>query len=139
MPVIKGKHISMYADIHTSGGGDLPELDNPAASGDILADKEAIDGNGSKLTGTLEICDSLELDEVAGSQGAIEFDVVSSKDGSSKAFQITDEDFREENIKSGVDIFGVEGTLNYIAEKQSVPETKATDIIKVGSTYYLWE
>ena len=35
------------------GGGDLPALVNAALAGDILADKEAIDGNGQKITGTM--------------------------------------------------------------------------------------
>ena len=34
-------------------GGDLPELTNPASASDILDGKEAIDGNGDKITGTL--------------------------------------------------------------------------------------
>ena len=35
------------------GGGDLPALVNAALAGDILDGKEAIDGDGNKLTGTM--------------------------------------------------------------------------------------
>lgn len=34
-------------------GGSLPELTNPAVATNILAPKEAIDGNGTKMTGTM--------------------------------------------------------------------------------------
>jgi hypothetical protein len=36
-----------------SGGVTLPELDNPASAADILSGKEAIDGTGNKITGTI--------------------------------------------------------------------------------------
>ncbi len=36
-----------------SGGVTLPALDNPASASDILSGKEAIDGNGNKMTGTI--------------------------------------------------------------------------------------
>lgn len=35
------------------GGVTLPELDNPAGASDILSGKEAIDGDGNKITGTI--------------------------------------------------------------------------------------
>jgi len=36
-----------------SGGVTLPTLDNPASASDILSGKEAIDGSGTKITGTI--------------------------------------------------------------------------------------
>lgn len=36
-----------------SGGVTLPELSNPASASDILSDKEAIDGDGNVITGTI--------------------------------------------------------------------------------------
>lgn len=36
-----------------SGGTILPTLDNPAAASDILSGKEAIDGSGNKITGSI--------------------------------------------------------------------------------------
>jgi hypothetical protein len=36
-----------------SGGVTLPELTNPASTSDILSGKEAIDGSGNKITGTI--------------------------------------------------------------------------------------
>ena len=35
-----------------AGGATLPTLSNPASASDILSGKEAIDGNGNKITGT---------------------------------------------------------------------------------------
>lgn len=40
-----------------NAGMDLPELSNPASSGDILASKEAIDQNGNLITGNIETKD----------------------------------------------------------------------------------
>ena len=37
------------------GGATLPELSTPATASDILSGKEAIDKNGNKITGTIEI------------------------------------------------------------------------------------
>lgn len=42
-----------------SVGVDLPELSNPAVASDILSGKEAIDGVGSKITGTFTIEEEL--------------------------------------------------------------------------------
>lgn len=44
---------ALVQQIETGGGGvELPALVNPAAATDIVSGKEAIDGNGNKLTGT---------------------------------------------------------------------------------------
>lgn len=39
-------------EVNVPTGGELPELTNPASVSDILSGKEAIDGDGAKLTGT---------------------------------------------------------------------------------------
>ena len=56
----------------------------------------------------------------------------------SGSHDFTDANFIADNIKSNTTIFGVTGTLDYISTQFSVPTTKVTSIIKVGSTYYLW-
>lgn len=43
------------------GGVTLPELTNPASTSDILGGKEAIDGEGNKITGTIAIMASSNL------------------------------------------------------------------------------
>lgn len=94
-----------------STGTPLPTLTNPAAAGDILLHKEAIDGQGSKLTGTLEICDSISVDEVyQPSQGVASMQVASTKDGSMKVITWQEPDALPENIVAGKEILGVTGT-----------------------------
>lgn len=44
-----------------TGGTILPTLSNPATASDILASKEAIDGSGNKITGTIETKTSTNL------------------------------------------------------------------------------
>lgn len=39
-------------NVQIEGGGELPELVNPASASDIAKDKEAIDGSGNKIIGT---------------------------------------------------------------------------------------
>lgn len=39
-------------NVQVEGGGELPELTNPASASDIAKDKEAIDGSGNKIIGT---------------------------------------------------------------------------------------
>ena len=52
------------AKIHT--GSILPELDNPASTGDVIEGKEYIDGNGDKKSGTLIIADTVQADGYFG-------------------------------------------------------------------------
>lgn len=52
----------------------------------------------------------------------------------------TDANFTAANIKQGTKIFGITGTLDYIATVTSVPTTKNTSIIynSTDKKYYLW-
>lgn len=94
-----------------STGTPLPTLTTPAAAGDILSGKEAIDGQGSKLTGTLNICDSISVDEVyPPSQGVASMQVTSTKDDSVKVITWQEPDALPENIVAGKEILGVTGT-----------------------------
>lgn len=53
-------------NVQVEGGGSLPELTNPASASDVLSGKEAIDGNGTKLTGTCTFnADTSDADAVA--------------------------------------------------------------------------
>jgi hypothetical protein len=55
--------ISTALENKVAGGGGvtLPELDNPASASDILKGKEAIDGDGEAITGTIETKTSSNL------------------------------------------------------------------------------
>ena len=94
------------AKIHT--GSIPPELDNPASPGDVLKDKDYLDGAGAKRVGTLVVCDTIEEAESFG-EGGVGLQVVleSSADGSSKTLTIPEPNLLPENIKTGVSMFGI--------------------------------
>ena len=50
------------------------------------------------------------------------------------------QNFLPENIKKGIDILGVQGTLDYIKTVTSIPTTQDTSIIynSTDRKYYLW-
>ena len=99
------------AKIHT--GSILPTLDNPASTGDVLKDKEYIDGNSDKKTGTLIIADTVQADGYFGNSGyGVSVNLVSVLDGSTKILTLPETNLLPDNIKSGVDIFGILGTLS---------------------------
>lgn len=99
------------AKIHT--GSILPELDNPASIGDVIEGKEYIDGNGDKKSGTLIIADTLQADGYFGNSGyGVSVNLVSVLDGSTKILTLLEPNLLPDNIKSGVDIFGILGTLS---------------------------
>lgn len=54
-------------NVQIEGGGELPELTNPASASDIAKDKEAIDGSGNKIIGTNTFdADTSDADATAG-------------------------------------------------------------------------
>ena len=94
-------------------GGSLPALTTPAAENDVLAGKEYIDGSGAKKAGTLVVCDTVyEVETVPNPGTGLEVDLESTADGSSKTLTLPEPNLLPENIKSGVSIFGVLGTLS---------------------------
>ena len=95
-----------------SGGGVLPVLTNPAAAGDVIAGKEYIDGNGDKKAGTLVVCDTITEVESLGIAGTgVSVDIESSADGSASMLTLPEPNLKTENIKSGISIFGIQGSL----------------------------
>ena len=97
-------------------GGDLPELTKPAAEKDVLAGKEYIDGSGAKKAGTLVVCDSVEDDAwpLAEPGVGLWVGIESSVDRSRKNLSLQEPNLLAENIKSGVSIFGIAGSVKEI-------------------------
>lgn len=94
-----------------SGGGELPELTNPAEVGDVVSGKEYINGAGVKQAGTLVVCDTVDVVESVGSSGVgLEVEIESTADGSTKILTLPEPNLLPENIKSGVSIFGIAGS-----------------------------
>ena len=95
-----------------SGGGELPELTTPAEVGHVVAGKEYIDAAGTKKTGTLVVCDTIEAVETLGLPGVgVQVDLESTADGSAKTMTLPEPNLKSENIKSGISIFGIQGSL----------------------------
>ena len=93
----------------------LPTLTSPAAAADILAGKEAIDGDGDKLTGSLVIANTLSLaEDPTVTNGVLSVEVESSKETGTKTFTVLVPDALPENIVSGKNILGVEGTAKKV-------------------------
>ena len=96
-------------------GGELPELTNPAAAGDVIAGKEYIDGAGAKQEGTLVVCDTVEDVAWLEKEGiGVDVEIKSTADGSTKILTLPEPNLKSENIVSGVNIFGVPGTAKTI-------------------------
>ena len=93
-----------------SGGGELPELTDPAAAGDVIEGKEYIDGAGAKRVGTLVVCDTIKEVESHGEIGiGVDVKIESTADGSTKILTLPEPNLKPENIVEGSSIFGVPG------------------------------
>lgn len=126
-----------------STGVELPDLTYPAAAGEILYGKEAIDENGNVLTGTIPIKTSSNL-TVSGRTVSVPagyYATNASKSISSSyiiptgtknitttdavnvtsyaSAKVSDTDLKAENIKSGVNILGVAGTYKPVLEDKT--------------------
>ena len=92
-------------------GGELPVLTDPAAAGDVIAGKEYIDGAGAKQAGTLVVCDTVGVVETVGRDGVgVDVEIESTADGSTAMLTLPETNLLPDNIKSGVNIFGVLGS-----------------------------
>ena len=119
-----------------AGGGELPELTDPAEVGHVVAGREYIDGNGNKRAGTLVVCDTIEEVEFFGIAGTgVSLDLESTADGSSMTMTLPEENLTAENIKSGVSIFGIAGSAIKTVERITV--TTACSVAVEVSNYFL--
>ena len=113
-------------------GVTLPALSDPAAVGHVLAGKEYIGADGTKKTGTLVVCDTVQ--ETEGGWGAsgigVHVELESSVDGSLKLLTLPEENLTSENIKSGVSIFGIAGTAKTLRVETGTI-TPAEDVIDI--------
>ena len=114
-------------------GIELPALTAPAEDSDVLSGKEYIGAAGEKRTGTL-VDQIYEIETLMGS-GGISLEVESTA-GASKTFAFAEPNLKSENIKSGVSIFGVGGTLEAGSSKSvkftSINETKSVSVDSGG-------
>lgn len=112
-------------------GSELPVLTNPAEVGHVIAGKEYIDGNGDKKSGTLVVCDTIEEVEHFGIAGAgVSLEIESTADGSTKTMTLQEENLKSENIKSGISIFHVAGSVKEIRTETGTI-TPAEDITAI--------
>ena len=96
-------------------GGDLPSLTSPAAESDVLSGKEYIGAAGEKRTGTLAICDTvIETITVSDPGVGLKVNIGSTADLSSATLNLTEPNLKSENIKSGISIFNVAGSVKEI-------------------------
>lgn len=94
-------------------GIELPALTTPAEDSDVLNGKEYIGADGGKRTGTLVVCDTVgEVETVSNPGVGLKVEIESTADLSSAILNLTEPNLKSENIKSGVSIFGVLGTLS---------------------------
>ena len=93
-------------------GIELPELTAPAEVGHVVAGKEYIAAAGTKKTGTLVVCATIEEVETIGVPGTgVSVDIESTADGSTKMLTLPEPKLVAENIVAGSSIFGVPGTV----------------------------
>ena len=112
-------------------GGSLPALTTPAAEKDVLARKEYIDGSGAKKTGTLVVCDTVQDAEYFGIAGTgVSLEIESTADASRKNLSLPEPNLKSENIKSGVSIFGLAGSVKEIRTETGTI-TPAEDITAI--------
>lgn len=119
-----------------SGGGELPVLTDPAAAGDVIAGKEYIDGAGAKQTGSLVVCDTVEVVETVGRPGVgLEVEIESTAQGGSAILTLPETNLLPENIKSGVNIFNVDGSAKTMrVESGTITPAEDTKSITIPCT-----
>lgn len=113
-------------------GIELPALTTPAEDSDVLNGKEYIGAAGEKRTGTL-VDQIYEIETIMGS-GGISLEVESTA-GASKTFAFPEPNLKPENIKSGISIFHVAGSVKEIrTETGTITPAEDTQEITIPIT-----
>ena len=117
-------------------GIELPALTTPAAVSDVLDGKEYIDALGNKQAGTMVICDSVQIVETVGEAGiGVHAKIESTVDASSDVLTLQDPNFKPENIKRGINIFNVTGSVKEIrTETGTITPAEDTQTITIPAT-----
>lgn len=127
--------------LNPSGGTVLPTLSNPGSAADLRSGKQLINANGDIVTGSMATRTLPSPTISVNSSGTITanenlssagYYATGSKSATLKLSSAHDSDFVSSNIKQGVTIFGVTGTLATPA--QPVRETlDRTDVsVNIG-------
>lgn len=99
-------------------GGELPVLTRPAEVGHVVAGREYINAAGNKQTGTMVVCDSVGVSEAFGEAGVgLHVEIESTVDGSIGVLTLPEQNISSDNIKSGVNIFGIAGNAKTLRVK----------------------
>ena len=114
-------------------GKPLPALTNPGTAADLLSGKQLIDANGNVLTGTMPTQGAQTI-----TPGIAAKTIAAGRYLTGAQTIQGDLDLVPGNIKSGVNIFGVEGTYNLEPTYVSISENDCTLNRKNSDgTYYL--
>lgn len=93
----------------------LPKLRAPACDDEVLQGKEYINETGKARTGALVVCDTVQESEIWGEPGiGVHLELESDADGSAKQLVLLEQNLTEENIRSGISIFNVAGSVKEI-------------------------
>ena len=96
-------------------GIELPALTTPAEDSDVLNGKEYIGAAGEKRTGTLVVCDTVvEVETVSNPGVGLKVEIESIADASAAVLTLPEPNLKPENIKSGISIFHVAGSVKEI-------------------------
>lgn len=130
-------------------GGDLPTLDNPASAEDILAGKEALDGAGQKITGTLDTLADVEITDWEEIGGYLAVIAENTATGDTKEIttpievyegavdvSLATQTVAEDKYSAGVTINGLTGARLTQLAPDAVPENIAAgkDIVGIIGT-----
>ena len=117
-------------------GIELPALTAPAAVSDVLKGKEYIGADGEKRTGTLVVCDTVgEVETVSNPGVGLKVEIESIADASDAVLTLPEPNLKPENIKSGISIFHVAGSVKEIrTETGTITPAEDTQTITIPIT-----
>lgn len=137
------KDILTLLEEKTSGGAALPTLTNPGTSSDLLSGKQLIDRNGNIVDGEIPIRTSSNVTSFLTT-----VTIPAGYYASQVKKTVTDADLTASNIKKGVNIFGIMGTMKSYNEgvidfaplyiQQNAPSTNLDSNYGNAQGVYSW-